>query len=288
MAQAADDRRGVMVLTRTAVRVDGRCLCDLAAAGDLPRLATLSREARAAVPLAWRYPLLLHPTSTVDGLLAARRREPLEGTAAQLAEALASGTGAGLANLCRAWDSLFRRHAARVGHRFDLHADYLASAREFVLTAIRAVPSALPPRSSEPGAAGQWLDIYSGTMRTGAMRYADRELYRLTRQMVREGVLTWRDERGRVVEHPSLRTQEDDPAPLVAEREFRREVRAFVVRFGPRLLGRRVWERFRLHFFEGWSQADIAAHHGVTQQAVSESLATAAVRLRQAMTEHRH
>ncbi|NUQ02193.1 MAG: sigma-70 family RNA polymerase sigma factor [Armatimonadetes bacterium] len=155
------------------------------------------------------------------------------------------------------------------------------------MTGLAALPAALPPRHRPDDTTGPLIETLARGMRAGAMKYADRALYRLTRQMVREGVLAWRDERGRVQEHPCLRTTVDDPAPLVAEREFRRELKAFVARYGPRLLGWRTWERFRLHYFEGWTQAAIAARQEVTQQAVSESLAHAACRLREAFCQQR-
>lgn len=271
-------------VTAWPVRVDAACLCDFARAGDRAGLQRLVGGARQAAPAVWRYPLLLHPLSATQTLRLAPRLPQLTARARELAEALAAPDG-GAEPLLAAWRGLFRKRATRVGHRFDLHADYLAAAREFVLSCLVAAPAALPPSSPESQA--RLIETLTTSVRAGAMKHADREVYRLTKQMVREGVLTWRDERGRVVEHPCLRQYEADPAPLVSEREFRRELKTFVARYGPRLLGTRTWERFRLHTFCGWTQAEIAAHHNVSQQAVSESLATAAVKLREAFLTHR-
>ncbi len=266
------------------VRVDAGCLCDFARAGDQAALQQLGGGARRAAPAVWRYPLLLHPFSAPQTMRLAPRLPQLSPRGQELAAALAAPDG-GFEVLVAAWRGTFRQRATRVGHRFDLQADYLAAAREFVLSCLVATPAALPP-TSEDGQA-RLIETLADSVRAGAMKYADREIYRLTKQMVREGVLTWRDERGRVVEHPCLRQHEADPAPLVSEREFRRELKTFVARYGSRLLGPRTWERFRLHTFAGWTQAEIAAHQQVSQQAVSESLATAAVKLREAFLTHR-
>jgi len=275
---------GVAGVAAWPVRVDAGCLCDFARAGDQAALQRLGAGARMAAPQVWRYPLLLHPLSAPQTMRLAPRLPQLTPRARDLAAALAEPDG-GTDLLLNAWRGIFRTRAARVGHRFDLHADYLAAAREFVLSCLLATPSALPP-TTEDGQT-RLVETLAASVRAGAMKYADREIYRLTKQMVREGVLTWRDERGRVVEHPCLRQSEADPAPLVSEREFRRELKTFVARFGPRLLGAKTWERFRLHTFEGWTQAQIAEHHQVSQQAVSESLAAAAVKLREAFLHHR-
>lgn len=265
------------------VRVDASCLCDFARAGDEGAVRQLHLGARRAAPAVWRYPMLLHPLSATQTL-----RPPdlsqLSSPARELAGALADPAGE-VEPLFGAWRGGFRRRASRVGYRFDLESDYLAAAREFVLSCLLAAQAALPPQG--PDGPTRLVENLASSVWVGAQKYADRELYRLTRQMVREGVLTWRDERGRVVEHPCLRQQEADPAPLVSEREFRRELKKYVARYGPRLLGAKTWERFRLHTFHDWTQAQIAEHHGVSQQAVSESLATAGVRLREAFLTHR-
>ena len=266
------------------VRVDGGCLCDFARDGDQLALQRLRQGARLAAPAVWRYPLLLHPLSAPDTLQFERRLPQLSPQAQEMAAALTSPDG-GFERLLQTWNGMFRQRAARVGHRFDLQADYLAAAREFVLSCLVAAPSALPAGTDEGQA--RFVETLASSARLGAMKFADREIYRLTKQMVREGVLTWRDERGRVVEHPCLRQADADPAPLVSEREFRRELKTFVARYGRRLLGPKTWERFRLHTFGGWTQAQIAEQHNVSQQAVSESLAAAGIKLREAFLTHR-
>lgn len=263
------------------LRVDGACLCDLAAEADRARLQQIRATPAAVMLSTRRYPLLVHPESPADAVLAAPEPAPVTTAAGQLADALVAGE-AGLDGLCEVWNGAFRGRATAVGHRFDLYADYLASAREFVLTCLQAAEVALPAGPQPAARLERFLDRYAATMRQGAMKYADRDMYRLTRQMLREGVLTWRDERGRVQEHPALRTYATDPAPIVSEHSFRTELARFVYRHGPKVLGPVVWERFRLHWIDGLTQQAIADRHGVSQQAVSESLAAAAVRLREA------
>ncbi len=265
------------------LRVDGACLCDLAAQADRARLQQIRATPAMVLLTTRRYPLLLHPQSPADVVLAAPEPAPASTAAAQLADALVAGE-AGLDGLCEVWNGAFRGRATAVGHRYDLYADYLASAREFVLTCLQAAEVALPagPQPTARPRLERFLDRYAATMRQGAMKYAERDMYRLTRQMLREGVLTWRDERGRVQEHPALRTYATDPAPIVSEHSFRTELTRFVYRHGPKILGPVIWERFRLHWIDGLTQQAVADRHGVSQQAVSESLAAAAVRLREA------
>lgn len=265
------------------LRVDGACLCDLAAEADRARLQQIRATPAMVLLTTRRYPLLLHPQSPADAVLAAPAPAPASTAAGQLADALVAGE-AGLDGLCEVWNGAFRGRATAVGHRFDLYADYLASAREFVLCCLQAAEVALPagPQPAARPRLERFLDRYAATMRQGAMKYADRDMYRLTRQMLREGVLTWRDERGRVQEHPALRSYATDPAPIVSEHSFRTELTRFVYRHGPKILGGVIWERFRLHWIDGLTQQAVADRHGVSQQAVSESLAAAAVRLREA------